>query len=817
VPRSASTEIPGPGSREPDERAPLSATPALERLLARLRARLTRQVWFYGLGTLLGALSLWLTFAFFADWALRVPRGVRVLHLLVLVALPVWIAWRFLVRPLRRRPDRAGLAILIERARPGLHELLVSAVQLQGAPRSGADPELLRDVCERAESEAARMQLSGVLDERPPALRFAVGGTLAFAGVLLLLSQGPLSAIFLERLFGGTTAWPQRTQLFVSVPLATERAQVLASAERILVRAARGTDVPVAVRAEGVVPDEVKLHFDDGGVLLLSPSADGVFRTLLRSCQEDLAFHATGGDDDDGEPRVQVEVLEPPDVAGLAVSIAPPEYTGRPPRTEFDHDVEVLAGSQLSIVMLPRPPEATGQVRVLPADAQLELKPMPFPLRSDAGADPSTGASEAMGLGFELEARESVRLRFELTDSSGLENPDPGLFAIHVVEDRRPEVEMFAPGRTEVDTVVGGVLALRARATDDFGVRSMSWASRPATEGEQARAFHELQMRPAQPIPGKNEDAAGVSVIAGTRIDVAQLGTEASPAGDGSQYLLEIVAQDNRPSADPTPAASAASGATENVTGAPDAAGPGVGRSSTVRVHVVSVDEFLRRVQDRLARVRLSVTELEELQRQKASRTRELLESLESDSPALGSSGSELSSVLAGQRRVEGDVDALARELASITEGVLYARLDDKAGAALEQIDAALASAVDRSFQAQAWRELALSWRQGKLGTQGLAGQLVGLLDLGLQIGLEDSRPATQALDRAAQAVDVADIHAALVEASGHQARALAHIDELLGRLAEWDNFQSILSLTRDILNRQKALMERTKQTAKEK
>jgi hypothetical protein len=46
---------------------------------------------------------------------------------------------------------------------------------------------------------------------------------------------------------------------------------------------------------------------------------------------------------------------------------------------------------------------------------------------------------------------------------------------------------------------------------------------------------------------------------------------------------------------------------------------------------------------------------------------------------------------------------------------------------------------------------------------------------------------------------------------------AQKQIEELLGRLAEWDNFQSVLSLTRDILNRQKNLRERTKDAAGEK
>jgi hypothetical protein len=60
-------------------------------------------------------------------------------------------------------------------------------------------------------------------------------------------------------------------------------------------------------------------------------------------------------------------------------------------------------------------------------------------------------------------------------------------------------------------------------------------------------------------------------------------------------------------------------------------------------------------------------------------------------------------------------------------------------------------------------------------------------------------------------------VHDRLKSASAAQKKTLAKIDALLERLAEWDNFQSVLTLTRDILNGQKTLNERTRQAAKDK
>jgi hypothetical protein len=42
------------------------------------------------------------------------------------------------------------------------------------------------------------------------------------------------------------------------------------------------------------------------------------------------------------------------------------------------------------------------------------------------------------------------------------------------------------------------------------------------------------------------------------------------------------------------------------------------------------------------------------------------------------------------------------------------------------------------------------------------------------------------------------------------ETRAQEHVAALLDRLAEWDNFQSILTLTRDILGRQKSIRDKT-------
>ena len=807
---------------------PLGRTPVLDGLLGALRRRLVGKIWLHGLGTALAVGALWLAFAFLADWGLRVPRPVRILHGLAFVVLVGVFVWRDLLRPMRRVPSRSGLALLVERRRPELRELLVSAVQFQerpeAAPTGSGDPELVGLVLAEADRSAAALRPSGMLDDRPPRRRFLAGLVAGLVVVAFALARPDLASIFADRMLGGTRSWPQRTHLTLDVPGLGPGAVVERTEERILLRVARGTDLPVLVRAVGVVPGEVELHFEEERDLVLPGAGGGLFRTLLRSLQEDVRFYATGGDDRDGLPRVEVEVLQPPDVEGLAMVVEPPAYSGLPRTVQFDRDVEVLAGSRVAVHVLPFPPDATGIARLLPEDETIELASVPYP-RDEAAAGPFVEGVEgvegtegtegaeaeppAQGLGFELVAERSVGFRIELVDDSGLSNPEPGLFRIRVVEDRPPDIALLSPARSDFEIVRGGAIPLRARAEDDFGLVSMRFRVLPTTREEDAQPIleGEIPLTPLARDPAGAATAASAAAgdgatpataarelaLGNVRLEVDSLGTEAMPVAVDQRYELVVLATDDRQ---------------------PE---PGVGRSHPIRARVVTPEELLRRMQDRLGQARLSAVRLSDLQREKRRRVEDLLAVAEGDGAPGTVEGLAVAAALTGQRRVQGDAQALARDLAVVAEDILYARLDDKAGAMLEFYDQRQARIADPTFHPGPLRELARAVRAGELGPKGFAANLVDLVDLALEISEDHAASASAALDRAEKALDAAAVQAALVEAAELQGVALQRTEDLLAQLAEWDNFQNVLALTRDILNRQKALRQRTQQFASEK
>ena len=209
-------------------------------------------------------------------------------------------------------------------------------------------------------------------------------------------------------------------------------------------------------------------------------------------------------------------------------------------------------------------------------------------------------------------------------------------------------------------------------------------------------------------------------------------------------------------------------------------------------------EELLRRLQDRLAETRIDALRLSDDQRKKRARIEELLDALDGDDPLETGESLALSAALAGERRVLADAQALARALASAAEDVLYARLDEKAAGLLEFYDARAAHTLDALFQAEPWRELA---RENAREARG-------------QEARHHARGpgARGSQDHAARRGRVRPSRRSRTPGASEE-----HSRRAFGALAEWDNFQNVLTLARDILNRQKALRERTQQFATEK
>ena len=776
--------------------------PKLARALARLAARLRRAAWWQGLGIVLAGSTLWGVFAFLADYALHVPRPIRILHLLAWIGLTAYLAWRFVLRPLRRVPGPTGLAVLAERDLADSEQLLISGVEFALTPAATPHPSepLQSRVVERAEQRSESVEPARIVDLRRPASFFA-GGALITAAFGIWLSTHPIhSTTFFERILGGTRPWPKRTELVLDVRVAEGQARIDRSDPAVLrVAVARGQDVPIVVEAKGSVPGTVLLHLQTPGSetrkLPLAATTGGTFSTVLQSLREGVSLHATGGDDRDATPRVEIEVLTPPDVTDLAVALVPPAYSGLPEVTLGGGDARALRGTRVRVVALPSTPDVRGIARLLPEGREIPLVPMPFPALEALESEPDSSVV-AEGLGFDWVLEESLRYRIELIDDRGLKNPNPGLRVLEVQEDRAPEITLLSPGRSDVETVLGGRLPLVAQVRDDFGLVDVIYAVRESG-GKGANFEVPLELVSDNSLPGDSALAGRVQVGLEVNELLAKLTQQLEESGEldqdqavGTLFEIRINAGDN---AEP----------------------PQRSDSATIRARVLSADELLRRLQDRLAKSRLEAAELFEEARDSRTETDDLLASLSGEGAGEAPDSRSLRGALSGQRRVSSDAEALLRELAGVTESLLYARLDPSAEPYLEQLDRSSLARTSRQFDPSPWRALTGAAKATIPSSSGLSGHLLGIVELALDVSELGAAPATEALDRALDAVETPEqLRAELLEAHKAQTATLASIEALLERLKEWDNFQSVLALTRDILSRQKALQERTKRYA---
>ncbi|MFT4647024.1 MAG: hypothetical protein ACI9X4_000230 [Glaciecola sp.] len=749
-------------------------------LLDRLRRQLRRSALRQEVGMAAVFTAGWLGLMYAMDAVLHLPGPLRLTHTVVLSALPVWFSVHRLRKHWSEIPDTAGLAVLAERGSADNQDLLVSAVQLAQDPSFVADgnPELLQ----RSEQRAAALSLEPVLDSAP-INKWLLGGFLSVAGlVALYLSTQATADIFVARMLGGDVPWPQRTHLDIEIPGRADRMFVERTGDRIHVRVARGSDVPILVRASGDVPDQVFLVFDHGHQSLLESGGSELFRSQLRSVQQDLVFHATGGDDSDYLPEVTVEVLDPPDIGSLAFRITPPPYTGLPDRLVFATDVEVLAQSSIRVHLLPDSENVTGKAHVLPSGDSLELLAAPFPLEPG-----SPQGSEFNGLTFSWTAEDSLRFRLELKSPSGLLNPDPGLYAVQVRADARPVLAVLAPGRVDMEIVAGGFLPLRVRAQDDFGLTPASYILVPSGKDLATAVPQPMPWKILDPenLPDGNTTAqVGLGHILLAVDELAPL--EEGSVSEGQVFSLQFSVQDNR---QPKPQTS---------------------RSGQIRVRVLSGDDYLRKLETRLAQAGDKAGRMGQLLEQTQGHLRNMQTALTGDGT---DEDVDLRDPLFDVQRLSGDSRELARDLASLCESLLYSRLDSRAGPLMRAMDEALAQQTNRSFEAAPWLQLAADYEQGSLGQANLGADLLKLVNLSLAVSETHTVALSEALKNGA-GLPAAE---ALAKAYTAGQAASEAIETLLTRLGEWDNFQSVLTLTRDIIKRQRNVHERTRKYAEGK
>jgi hypothetical protein len=361
--------------------------------------------------------------------------------------------------------------------------------------------------------------------------------------------------------------------------------------------------------------------------------SDRRFESVFRDVLQPFEFRARGGDA--VTDWVRVQLVDPPGLSELTITIVPPQYSGQsaealvPGQSAY----QLLRGSSLQIVALANKPLQTAELIL--ANQHWTLAFNNLEQRSQlSGQIPATELAEGV---YSVELVDALGLFARATN-----------FNLRWLIDREPHVTARLNG-------VGGLvlpqakLPVHCQASDDYGLTSLV-ASLTAGSTDVEPEKHSLPLLRADEI-GKPTDHRDATVSEAIDLEPFKLPV-------GANLRLQFEASDNN-----------------------DITGPSVGRSAELFLRVVDEAEF-----------RSDLLRREKAERQELERVWKIQDDLVTDSRALAAatmvSGlpsskqlEQLQSIYRGQKQIGNKLAGLADRIATLAAEIENNRLPDPGGA----------------------------------------------------------------------------------------------------------------------------------------
>lgn len=466
--------------------------------LASMRRRLRRFVLVHGLSLLcVTVLGLSLVAALL-DWSWRIDdSGIRLILALAVITAASCVAWKYLYLPLRTRLSDVDLAMRIEDRYPGFRDSLASTVQFIDSrqdPRNGS-PALQNALIHDTLAAVDRVDVDDVVEGRKVWRTAIIAAFVATAVALVAGLNSAESATALRRLIFpfSNAQWPRDTDLrFLDQnlePIVLDERRELklpsGNALKLFVENARGTlprDVRIEYQfAEGPPQVEALPHntlHDAGGRQREVAAAN------IPSAERQIWFRAIGGDHVD-MPFIRLEIVPPPVLEELRVTLFPPAYTRR--------EVEKL-------------PAGVGHVRALlgtrveiEATANKPLKSAKLHLGSETTETIQLADDQRkLKTSFVVERAGADSYWFELADTEDFRDPEPPRYELTGIADAVPDVYIEQP-QADLQVTADAIVPLRVAARDDLALRELRVRFRPAEAGEDAGENLPLPLPPGHP------------------------------------------------------------------------------------------------------------------------------------------------------------------------------------------------------------------------------------------------------------------------------------------------------------------------------
>jgi hypothetical protein len=430
------------------------------KILERLRGRALRACFFSGIGRLLVFLLASISIRCLLDYWLQFAWGARVALLVTDLLILGWIGAHYLFRPLSVRFDRSVAALRLQAHAPELRSSVIATIQLVPKADAGTAPRSL----------VARLldQTAGALGEldwkRAVALK---------SGSRWLLVAGVLGG----SLIGWGLAFPDASSVLVARYFLSTRPPIQDTQIAVLsgdVKVPRGGQVDLVAELSGVLPDEVGFFLDDGSgteeEIRVGPEASAADRFSLpvENLQETFTYQITGGDA--RSSVFTVEVLDPPVLEELTFQVTPPPYTGIEPYRLPAGELRVIEGAKV---------ELEGQ-------STLELEQAIARLHGVSEGNGDTGQPEWLEQNLSVDGNRILgdlgrpgrgvsSISVKLRGVEGIDSVDNTRHTIEWVLDNVPEIAIQAAPEDESTVVFGRPVMIEGQVSDDYAVTKLQF------------------------------------------------------------------------------------------------------------------------------------------------------------------------------------------------------------------------------------------------------------------------------------------------------------------------------------------------------
>ncbi|MCH8045191.1 MAG: hypothetical protein IID44_15885 [Planctomycetes bacterium] len=517
---------------------------SLENKIAGVRRRVRCLLLLHALSWVIGVLlACALLLGLIDYWFHLQDRGTRLIFSGLTLAATAWMCYRFLLPALARRFSSVEIAQRIEARFPELRDQLASTVEFLGQSPEETDAgsaQLRRAVIAATEAKVEPLKFRHAVQPKPALRAALLASLLGLVAVALVLLDGASARLAMARLANplGSAAWPKVNRLVLVDPPT---------------QVALGQSFEVEVRDDnGELPEEVRIHYryaaTDNDRANNSTNNDETidgFQQQVETMQRvggrviarkeivtrPFEYRAEGGDDD-SMPWTRLEVVEPPRIESLELTLRPPPYTGWK-ESSTDEYIRALVGT-------------------LVAMKGTSTKPLRSATLVREHGEPITLTISDDGYSFALSAdaerpwiiQRSEKYHFRLHDDGQLPGGVEVQWDIRAIEDHPPGVSIEQPA-SSIYVTAKATVPLKIVAREDLLVHEMSLhfsrSDRPK-EDETEVSLYVRDESAELPQPQSVGNARGDTQSVVHDWDLEPLGLE-----PGTQISFFATASDYRP------------------------------------------------------------------------------------------------------------------------------------------------------------------------------------------------------------------------------------------------------------------------------